>query len=48
LADAAKRVLNQIFGLHCADFPKSKGCNVVCFGVGCSGKDCAVVGGVFA
>jgi hypothetical protein len=48
LADAAQRALNQIFALHYADYPKSKGYNVVCFGVGCSGKDCAVIGGIIA
>jgi hypothetical protein len=48
LKDAAQRALNQIFGIHYADHPKSLGYKVVCFGVGCSGKDCAVIGGVYA
>ncbi|MDR1539306.1 MAG: AAA family ATPase [Clostridiales bacterium] len=48
LRDAAQRALNQIFALHYTDHPKSLGYKVVCFGVGCSGKDCAVIGGVVA
>jgi hypothetical protein len=46
LSDTAQRACNQIFGLGCIELHKARGFKVAAFGVGCSGKDCKVAGGL--
>ncbi|MDR1542709.1 MAG: PD-(D/E)XK nuclease domain-containing protein, partial [Clostridiales bacterium] len=45
LEDAAKRALAQITGMNYPHNLKLQGYDVACFGFGCLGRDCKVVGG---
>jgi hypothetical protein len=46
LSDTAQRAYNQIFGLGYIELHKARGFKIAAFGVGCSGKDCKVAGGL--
>jgi hypothetical protein len=46
LSDTAQRAYNQIFGLGYIELHKARGFKVAVFGVGCSGKDCKIIGGL--
>ncbi|MDR1538220.1 MAG: ATP-binding protein [Clostridiales bacterium] len=46
LSDTALRAYNQVFGLGYIELHRARGFKVAVFGVGCSGKNCKIVGGL--